>query len=194
MGVAGRERRPHAAPARRRAAAATGARANATRGVAPLGPLAWLAVSTLAVSIWLVTRPVPIALQNDGGAPSDQSLLESYRALGFRSLVVAEIEARLAGELDAETRARFAAELAGEALRDGRPHDALRLLAPLRTTGWTRELAWAVALRDAGYHEAAFEAFEALAPRDGDADAAEMLDYTAYLSGASASNASRAAS
>ena len=104
----------------------------------------------------------------------------------FRLLVAAEIEARLAGELDAETRAHLGAELAGEALRDGRPRDALRLLAPLRTTGWTRELAWAVALRDAGYHEAALDAFEALAPRDGDADAAEMLDYAAYLSGVTA--------
>jgi len=130
------------------------------------------------------------ALRQDGApAAADAALIDAYRALGFRELLVDALAARVELDPPGAPRDLLAAELAGELLRDGRAPEALRLLAPLRGARWSVDFAWAVALRDAGYLEAAADAAARLADSAAvatagyEADAREMRDYAAYLHG-----------
>ncbi|MFN0150417.1 MAG: transglycosylase SLT domain-containing protein [bacterium] len=154
---------------------------------APLAAFVIALAATLATAEWPARAH---ASAFDAPTPdADPSLIDAYRSLGFRALLVEALSVRVALDAPGAEREALAAELAGELLRDGRAHDALRTLAPLRSTRWTVEFARAVALRDAGYIEAAYDAIEALADstniaRAGfAADEAEMRDYVAYLRG-----------
>ncbi len=149
------------------------------------------AVALVVLALAAVDRSARADASALDGPPraADPAFLDAYRSLGFRALLVEALEARVAVEGRGAERDGLAAELAGELLRDGRARDALRLLVPLRGAQWRADFATAVALRDAGYLEAAYDAIEVLADstntaRAGSsADAAEMRDYVAYFRG-----------
>ncbi len=123
---------------------------------------------------------------------ADDARIESYRALGLRASLADALSREVAGAPPGARRDALALELAGERLRDGRPLDALRLLAPiaprdtLASNGGVApvQFAWAVALRDAGYLEAASDAFSAC--DSSSPPFSEIPDVLAYLTGTTA--------